>query len=64
VTREYTTVLNGFAADIAPETFQLLTKSIGNDSPIAYIGVCIPSRLRTVTLTVAFSELDGVVTTQ
>jgi hypothetical protein len=41
VTHEYGTVLNGFAAEIAPETFQLLTNSATDDGPIAYIGLCI-----------------------
>ena len=41
VTHEYGTVLNGFAAQIAPETFQLLSNSITDDSAIAYIGLYI-----------------------
>jgi hypothetical protein len=40
VTHEYGTVLNGFAAKIAPQTFQLLTQSATDDGPIAYIGLC------------------------
>ena len=39
VTHEYGTVLNGFAAEIAPETFQLLSKSATDDGPISYIGL-------------------------
>ena len=39
VTHEYGTVLNGFAAEIAPETFQLLTQSATDDGPISYIGL-------------------------
>ena len=41
VTHEYGTVLNGFAAEIAPETFTLLTQSAKDDGPIAYIGPCL-----------------------
>lgn len=43
VTHEYGTVLNGFAAEIAPETFTLLTQSATDDGPISYIGVCASS---------------------
>ena len=43
VTHEYGTVLNGFAAEIAPETFQLLTQSATDDGPISYIGLCTSS---------------------
>ena len=50
VTHEYGTVLNGFAAKIAPETFQLLTQSITGDGPIDYIGLYISLTLW-VTLT-------------
>lgn len=39
VTHEYGTVLNGFAAEIAPETLQQLSKSATDDGPIAYIGL-------------------------
>lgn len=42
MTHEYGTVLNGFAAEIAPQTFTLLTQSATDDGPIAYIGLCIP----------------------
>jgi Peptidase inhibitor I9 len=42
VTHEYGTVLNGFAAEIAPETSQLLSQSVTDGGPIAYIGVCVP----------------------
>lgn len=41
VTHEYGTVLNGFAAEIAPETFQSLTNAATDDGPIAYIGLYI-----------------------
>ena len=64
MTHEYDTVLNGFAAEIAPETFQLLTQSATDDGPIAYIGVCISSGLWTIHINIASSEEDGVVTTQ
>jgi len=52
VTHEYGTVLNGFAAKIAPETFSLLTNSVKDDGPIQYIGLCISlDFVWTVTLT-------------
>ncbi len=41
VTHEYGTVLNGFAAEIAPATLLLLNQSVKDDGPIAYIGLYI-----------------------
>jgi len=37
ITHEYGTVLNGFAAEIPPETFVLLTQNVKDDGPVQYI---------------------------